>query len=186
MGPRQTNLTPETAAKYREVLRLRVLGFTFDSIAEQVGYNSRSGAFEAYRAALKWWSTEEVSEARQFENERLERLWLSSMQQLVAAERECLQEVVDKDGNVQRQSTYSQDVQTAIFGAGRLSDKKRGLLGLDAPKQLEVTGLDGGPIVTDIGEVLRQTMEEVMPGSTRLANSLLQGDEEDKVIDVKD
>mgnify|MGYP003646907353 CR=1 FL=1 len=176
MGPRPTNLTPETAAKYRKVLDLRVLGFTFDSIAEQVGYNSRSGAFEAYRAALKWWSAEAVSEARQFENERLERLWLSSMQQLVAAERECLQEVIDKDGNVQRQSTYSRDVQTAIFGAGRL----------DAPKQLEVTGLDGGPIVTDIGEVLRKTMEEVMPGSTRLANSLPQGDEEDKVIDVKD
>ena len=98
MGPRPTNLTPETAAKYRKVLDLRVLGFTFDSIAEQVGYNSRSGAFEAYRAALKWWSAEAVSEARQFENERLERLWLSSMQQLVAAERECLQEVIDKDG----------------------------------------------------------------------------------------
>jgi len=160
MGPRPTNLTPETAAKYREVIRLKRDGLTFDVIAERVGYASRQGAFEAYRAALKWWGQEAVQESRVIENERLERLWQSALTQLLAAERENTEEVVDADGNVQRRVHYSPDVENAIAGAVNVSRNKRGLLGLDAPKQMEISGQGGGPVVTDVGRMFQDRMDE--------------------------
>lgn len=160
MGPRPTNLTPEVAAKYREVIRLRRDGLTFDVIAERVGYNSRSGAWEAFRAALKWWGQEAVQEARVVENERLERLWQSAFTQLLAAERENTEQVVDADGKTQRQVHYSPDVENAIAGAINVSRSKRGLLGLDAPKQMEISGQGGGPVVTDIGRMFQDRMDE--------------------------
>ena len=146
MGPRPTNLTPEVAAKYREVIRLKRDGLTFDVIAERVGYASRQGAFEAYRAALKWWGQEATQEARLIENERIER--------------ENTEEVVDADGNVQRRVHYSPDVENAIAGAINVSRSKRGLLGLDAPKQVEISGQGGGPVVTDIGKMFQDRMNE--------------------------
>lgn len=160
MGPRPTNLTPETAAKYREVIRLKRDGLTFDVIAERVGYASRQGAFEAYRAALKWWGQEATQEARLIENERIERLWQSALTQLLAAERENTEEVVDADGNVQRRVHYSPDVENAITGAVNVSRNKRGLLGLDAPKQVEISGQGGGPVITDVGRMFQDRMNE--------------------------
>jgi len=160
MGPRPKNLTPETAAKYREVIRLKRDGLTFDVIAERVGYASRQGAFEAYRAALKWWGQEATQEARLIENERLERLWQSSLQQLLAAERENTEQVVGSDGNVQRQMNYSPDVENAIAGAVNVSRNRRGLLGLDAPKQMEISGQGGGPVITDVGKMFQDRLDE--------------------------
>jgi len=168
MGPRPKNLTPETAAKYREVIRLKRDGLTFDVIAERVGYASRQGAFEAFRAALKWWGQEATQEARLVENERIERLWQSSLQQLLAAERENTEQLLDAegnvkrdaDGNVLRQMNYSPDVENAIAGAVNVSRNRRGLLGLDAPKQMEISGQGGGPVITDVGKMFQDRMNE--------------------------
>jgi len=129
-------------------------------IAERVGYASRQGAFEAYRAALKWWGQEATQEARLIENERLERLWQSSLQQLLAAERENTEQVVGSDGNVQRQMNYSPDVENAIAGAVNVSRNRRGLLGLDAPKQMEISGQGGGPVITDVGKMFQDRLDE--------------------------
>ena len=68
-------LDPETAQKYRQVVQYRAAGLTFDEIAERVGYRSRSGAKEAYDAALRWWGREAVDDLRTIEGERLESLW---------------------------------------------------------------------------------------------------------------
>ena len=46
-------LTPEQAERYREVVRLRALGLTFEEIAERTGYADRSSAKNAYEAALR-------------------------------------------------------------------------------------------------------------------------------------
>lgn len=162
----QTNLTPETATKYREVIRLRVVGMTFDAIADQVGYASRQGAFEAYRAALKWWGKEVVEDARQLESERMERLWQSSAAQLMAAEREATEVTYRPDGSEQRTVTFAPEVLAAVNNAVNVARRKATLLGLDAPRQVEVAGPDGGPVLTDIGELLRERMEAVNPGST--------------------
>ena len=129
MGPRPTNLTPEVASKYREVMRLRVLGMTFDIIADRVGYSSRQGAFGA-------------------------------------AEREAIEVSYGVGGAEERVVVFATDVLAAVSGAINVSRRKSSLLGLDAPRQLELAGVEGAPFVTDIGELLRERMEAVAPGST--------------------
>lgn len=166
MGPRPTNLTPEVAAKYRQVVNMRVQGATFDQIAERVGYANRQGAFEAYRAALKWWGKDEVEEARQLESERLDRLHQSTTLMLEAAQQGSIQVSYAADGTEVRTPTFAPEVLAAVNTAVNVSRRRSSLLGLDAPRQVEVAGADGGPVVTDIGELLRERMEAVNPGST--------------------
>ena len=48
-------LSPETAERYRQVVQMRATGLTFDRIAAELGYASRSGAKEAYDTALLSW-----------------------------------------------------------------------------------------------------------------------------------
>ena len=151
MGPRPTNLTPEVAEKYREVVRLRSLGYTFDDIAQRVGYESRQGAHDAYRAALKWWGAESVDNARQLETERIEIMWRSVMGRLQEAQ--------------QRPNVDTAEVLGVVNTAVSVMKRKASLLGLDAPRQVEIAGQDGGAITTDIGEMLRERIGMVRTGT---------------------
>ena len=151
MGPRPTNLTPEVATKYREVVRLRTLGFTFDDIATRVGYESRQGAHDAYRAALKWWGAESCDNARQLESERLEHMWRSVMGRLQEAQ--------------QRDNVDTAEVLGVVNTAVSVMKRKASLLGLDAPRQVEIAGQDGAAITTDIGEMLRERIGMVRTGT---------------------
>ena len=151
MGPRPTNLTPDVAEKYREVVRLRSLGYTFDDIAQRVGYDSRQGAHFAYQAALKWWGTESVDNARQLETERIELMWRSVMGRLQEAQ--------------QRPNVDTAEVLGVVNTAVSVMKRKASLLGLDAPRQVEVAGQDGGAITTDVGEMLRERIGLARLGS---------------------
>jgi hypothetical protein len=75
-----------TTEKYMKVIDLRKAGLTFDEIAEQVGYKSRSGAL-------------------------------------------------------------------------KITESKRKLHGLDAPRQLELSGRDGEEIQTDVGQLLKERLD---------------------------
>jgi hypothetical protein len=139
-------LTPDTADRYRRVMDLRARGLTFEEIAQEVGYAGRQGAKEAYDAALRWWGREAVDDLRTVEGERLELLWR----------------------RVYARVARSEDLGTVEFArlldsAVRLSQRKAALWGLDAPRQYEVTGEGGGPLVTDVGELLRQRLEQIAP-----------------------
>jgi hypothetical protein len=164
---KQTVPTPEVAAKYREVVRLRTLGVTFDDIAERVGYNSRGGAHDAYRAAIKWWASTPVDEARALEDERLEHLWRSVMARLQVAQN--------------RPEPDTAEVVTVLNTAVNVMKRKASLLGLDAPRQVELAGVNGGPIATDVGELLRERIGLVRKGELPAAvevsnNGVLNGD----------
>lgn len=129
-------LTPEVAEKYRQVVSLKTAGATFEQIAERVGYKSRSGAKEAYDAALRWWGREAVDDLRTIEGERLERLWREVFARIV----ESPEEIADL---------------IALVNAGvRISSRRSALFGLDVPKAVEVTGAYGGPIEVDMSKVL--------------------------------
>jgi len=133
-------LTPDEADRYREVVNLRRAGWTFDEIADHVGYANRSSAKTAYDAALARWGTEAVEEVRAAEGERLDQLW----RRVAAA---IAQLGADAD---------PKELATLINSAVRLSQARRQLFGMDAPKQIELAGKGGGPVETDIGEILRQ------------------------------
>ena len=45
--------------------------------------------------------------------------------------------------------------------AVRLSKRRSELFGLDAPKSLEVSGLAGDPIETDVGLLLKARLEQI-------------------------
>ena len=137
-------LTPDQAAKYDQVVQLKIIGRTFDEIAQVVGYADRSGAKRAYDAALKRMGREAVEEVRQLEHLRLENLWASASAKLLA--------LPDNELNGFLQ------IQAQLL---RISARRSGLLGLDAPRQVEITGAGGGPIRTDIGEVLRERADAI-------------------------
>jgi hypothetical protein len=136
-------LTVDQADRYRQVVQLRTAGYTFDRIASQLGYSSRSGAKEAYDSALKRWGRATVDEHRDLEGERVEELWRRTFRRLS-------QLPDDAD---------SEEFVRLVLSAVRVAKRKADLFGLDAPRQVEVAGAGGGPIQTDVGELLRDRLK---------------------------
>lgn len=130
-------VTPEVAERYRDVVRHRMAGLTFDDIARQLGYADRSGAKHAYDAALKRWAVESVEQQRIIQSERLDDLWRRTFRAI--AEGDLAQ--VDR--------------------ALRIEKRRAELWGLDAPKQHEVTGPGGSALRTDVGDLLLARLTEL-------------------------
>lgn len=137
-------LKPEVAQRYRDVVRLKSAGMTFDEIADRVGYASRSGAKEAFDAALRWWGREAVDDMRTIEGERLEQLWRRVFGRILS-----------------NPDMPSGEMIQLVNAAVKVSARKASLMGLDAPRQLEVTGVEGGAIVTDVGQILLERLEQL-------------------------
>lgn len=67
--------TPELLEKERQVLELKRAGATFDDIARTLGYANSSGAWQAYKRAMKRTLVEAgAEELRDAELDRLDRL----------------------------------------------------------------------------------------------------------------
>lgn len=130
-------MTPAQAERYREVLELRCAGLSFDEIAKRTGYAGRQGAKQAYDRALKRWAVEGVEQQRIIQSMRLDQIftqaYLAARQGDLAAIDRCL----------------------------KIEKRRAELWGLDAPKQHEVTGKDGAPLETDVGELLKQRLDEI-------------------------
>ena len=69
---------PEQLDRELKVLELRRAGLTWQRIAEQVGYADHSGAYLAYKRALKRVLQQPAEELRQAEIDRLDRLQLAA------------------------------------------------------------------------------------------------------------
>lgn len=135
-------LTPDQAERYARVLDLRRAGLTFDQIAAEVGYAGRQGAKEAYDAAIRRMGRETADDLRVLENERLDDLWRRAYGRLT--------QTTDTDAFVK--------LQNAMI---RISSRRAGLMGLDAPRQVEVTGAGGGALRTDVGDMLRERLRQL-------------------------
>lgn len=102
------------AQKQDEAVRLRLAGASFDQIAEQLGYKTRSAAYKAVLAAVSRWGREPVEQLRQVEGARLDELRLRLMAEI-------------RKGKLEHVDRYL-----------RLSDRYAQLMGLDMPKRLEI------------------------------------------------
>ena len=69
------SIDPQTAARHRRVVELRIAGLTFDEIATDIGYAGRQSAKKAYDTALRRWAIEGVEQQRIIQSARLDTLW---------------------------------------------------------------------------------------------------------------
>lgn len=117
--------SPELVDKEIRVLDLRRAGFTWQRIAEQVGYADHTGAYAAYKRAIKRTMQQPADELREQEIDRLDRLqvavWPAAMK-----------------GDTK-----------AILTIIRLMERRAKLLGLDVPIKIEqeITTWDGNDTI---------------------------------------
>jgi len=162
MAKPQTNQTHEVIEKYGEVVRLRALGLSFQQIADRVGYHGRQGASEAYRQAIKLWGRDSVDELQALENERLDHLWRVVMGQLETA---------------QRQQADSGTIIQIINSALLVSKRRSALFGIDAPRQVEISGTVETTVDTDIAELLKQRIGLIEAGLPIVLEGEIEDDE---------
>ena len=125
--------TAESLEKERKAIELRRAGYTYDEIAQAIGYADHTGARDAVTRAIRRATSDAgVGELRQQELDRLDRLqravWTTAIQ-----------------GDAQ-----------AVAQALRIIDRRCKLLGLDAPIKQEITveNLDGGLIDREVARLV--------------------------------
>lgn len=132
-------LNIEAAQKQQRALELRNLGVGFDRIASELGYADRSGAWRAVKAALDRAVVEPAHEQRIIQSQRLDMLVRQALQAVLAGD-------LDQIPNVLR-----------------VEKRRAELWGLDAPRAVEVSGPDGGPLKTDVGALLLERLQALTP-----------------------
>jgi AraC-like DNA-binding protein len=114
--------SPELVDKEIKVLELRRVGLTWSRIAEEVGYADHTGAYAAYKRAIKRTMQQPAYELRAQELDRVDRLQVAIWP------------------NAMKGDTR------AILTIVRLMDRRAKLTGLDMPIKIEqdITTWDGG------------------------------------------
>lgn len=117
--------SPELIDKETKVLELRRAGLTWQRIAEEVGYSDHSGAYAAYKRAMKRTLQQPADELRQQELDRIDRLQLAAWPKAM-------------QGHIQ-----------SIGIIVRLMERRARLLGLDMPIRIEqdITTWEGGDTI---------------------------------------
>src|SRR3990172_8486749 len=128
----------EAAQKRRRALELRMAGNIYEDIAQAVGYKSRSAAKNAIKSALRAIDREPAADVKALELERLDKI-LTALWGLVGT------------GDVQ-----------AIDRVIRVMHQRAQYLGLYAPKQLEHSGPDGGPI--QFAQLSEKELDDLLAG----------------------
>lgn len=132
---------PEVLDKEVKVLELRRSGLTWARIGEEVGYADPSGAYMAYKRAIKRTLQQPADEVRELEVERLDRMQLSLWQRVLKGD--------DK----------------AINTSLRIMERRARLLGLDATQkiQAEVITYDGNADIDGDIERIIQLLKSAYP-----------------------
>ena len=154
--------SPELVDKEVRVLELRRMGFTWARIAEQVGYADHTGAYAAYKRAIKRTQQQPADELREQELDRIDRLQLALWPNAMK-------------GNAQAVTTII-----------RLMERRARLLGLDMPVKIEqdITTWNGDEsidrAVRDLAALLRtnattSASESSMAGSSSESNTITTG-----------
>ena len=125
---------PEALAREGRIIELRRAGLTWEKIAQDVGYATASGAYQAYQRAAKRFIRPQLEELRDMELDRLDRLQAGVWSKAIA-------------GDVR-----------SIDAVLRIIEKRAKILGLDAPKSVnvkaEVTTYDGSTIDAEVARLV--------------------------------
>lgn len=152
--PRNNTRQPDERARAAKALDLRQQGRTWQTIANELDYKDRSGAYRAVQRLLDRTEFESVQEYRVLEGDRLDALhaayWPAAMHG---------------------------DVKAAEFVL-KVSDRRSKLLGLDAPTRLAVTPVQD----EDFAATAVQLMSEILEADAKpLPDWLTSGSEPDAV-----
>lgn len=142
-GPNAFKTSPRriaTAQRRAQAVKLRLAGMRYDDIATQLGYNSRGAAAQDVQRALAAEIAEPAEELRAIEVQRLDMLWNTAMKVLTRLHVSISNgKVVHLDGAPVRDDG---PVLQSIDRLLKIQERRARLLGLDAPKQVEVVSLD--------------------------------------------
>ena len=105
--------SPELVDKEIKVLELRRAGLTWQRIAEEVGYADHTGAYAAYKRAIKRTMQQPADELRDAELDRIDRLQLAAWPKAMKGDERSILVIV------------------------RLMERRAKLLGLDAPTRIQ-------------------------------------------------
>lgn len=150
-GATDADLTDKPLARAQRALALRVSGATYRQIAQQLGYDGPSGAYYAVSQELRRRVQEPADELRELELLRLDRVNVALFKIITA------------------RGAEAPEVVPAVNAFVRLSKRRAELLGLDAPRKIDITarvrmlaveaGLDPDQAVNDAREALRALAE---------------------------
>ena len=104
---------PELIDKEIKVLELRRAGLTWQSIAEETGYADHTGAYAAYKRAIKRTMQQPADELREQELDRIDRLQLAAWPNAMKGDTKSIMKIV------------------------KLMERRARLLGLDTPIKIE-------------------------------------------------
>ncbi len=131
----------------RQALELRKGGVGFAQIAQQLGYRTPSGAYDAVRAALKRTEQEPADEVRRIACERLDRLLFAVWKRALDINDPHQLDCIDR--------------------ALKIEQRRARLLGLDAPDKIDIEwrirlmakslGLDEEAAVVEAQRVIRES-----------------------------
>lgn len=133
-------------------IELRTLGWTYQAIADEVGYASPGAACNAVTIEMKSIAREKAEELLSLELERLDKrerhLW--SMLAAVEDEPERAKFAGDEAAYLKARNDWATTRVKIDAGLDRVAVRRAKMLGLDAPKKEEKTiqGPQGGPIQT--------------------------------------
>ena len=105
--------SPELVDKEVKVLELRRAGLTWQRIAEETGYADHTGAYAAYKRAIKPTMQQPADELREQEVDRIDRLQLALWPKAMKGDERSISTIV------------------------RLMERRAKLLGLDAPTRIQ-------------------------------------------------
>lgn len=137
--------TPDTAERDAVACRMRRDGETFDAIAAELGFTNRSAAHKAVQRAMVAIVQEAAEEVRVMELERLDYLWTEGLKVLrakhVTVQNGKVVMLANSEG-VLEPLRDDAPVLNAIDRLLRIMERRAKLLGLDAPKRVEVLTMD--------------------------------------------
>jgi len=143
---KKTNAAAVNAAiRDAEALRLRAQDWTYQDIADHLGYDSKATAYGAVKKRLTEIKADAVDELRGIEDQKLT-IGFTEVFRILNAD----YDIPDHLETVAEAVAYlSKDAELklkAIDRLDKLSARRAKLMGLDAPQKTEITGAGGFPI----------------------------------------
>lgn len=130
-------LDAQLQQKRERAIRLRTMGATYDQIAKELGYSNKGGAYKAVKAGLHEAIVESAMEMRVVQNDKLDMLLSRCLTAFMSGDLDQVKNIL------------------------AIEKRRADLWGLDASKQVAVTGADGGPVQTDVGQVLLERLRQL-------------------------